>query len=35
MQQDPDFALTFGLVVIGVESPRTVLSPRFLSRLFL
>jgi len=35
MQQDSDFALTFGLVVIGVESPRTVLSPRFLSRLFL
>jgi geranylgeranyl reductase family protein len=35
MQQDPDFALTFGLVVIGVESPRTVLSPRFLSRLLL
>jgi len=35
MQQDPDFALTFGLVVIGFESPRTVLSPRFLSRLFL
>jgi flavin-dependent dehydrogenase len=35
MQQDPDFALSFGLVVIGVESPRTVLSPRFLSRLFL
>jgi geranylgeranyl reductase family protein len=35
MQQDPDFALTFGLVVIGVESPRTVFSPRFLSRLFL
>jgi geranylgeranyl reductase family protein len=35
MQQDPDFALAFGLVVIGVESPKTVLSPRFLSRLFL
>ena len=35
MQQDPDFALAFGLVVIGVESPRTVLSPRFLSELFL
>jgi geranylgeranyl reductase family protein len=35
MQQDPDFALTFGLVLIGIESPRTVLSPRFLSRLFL
>jgi hypothetical protein len=35
MQQDPDFALTFGLVVIGVESPRTVLSPRFFSRLLL
>ncbi|MDH4138671.1 MAG: hypothetical protein OEW09_18435, partial [Anaerolineae bacterium] len=35
MQQDPDFALAFGLVVIGVESPRTVLSPRFLSRLLL
>jgi geranylgeranyl reductase family protein len=35
MQQDPDFALTFGLVVIGVESPRTVFSPRFLSGLFL
>jgi geranylgeranyl reductase family protein len=35
MQQDPDFALTFGLVVIGVESPQTVLSPRFLSRLLL
>jgi geranylgeranyl reductase family protein len=35
MQQDPDFALTFGLVVIGVESPRTVLLPRFLSKLFL
>lgn len=35
MQQDPDFALTFGLVIIGVESPRTVLSPRFLFRLFL
>lgn len=35
MQQDPDFALTFGLVVIGVESPRTILSPSFLSRLFL
>jgi geranylgeranyl reductase family protein len=35
MQQDPDFALTFGLVVIGVESPGTVLSLRFLSKLFL
>ena len=35
MQQDPDFALAFGLVVICVESPRTVLSPRFLSELFL
>jgi flavin-dependent dehydrogenase len=35
MQQDADFALSFGLVVIGVESPRTVLSPRFLSRLLL
>ena len=35
MQQDPDFALIFGLVVIGVESPRTILSPRFLSRLLL
>jgi len=35
MQQDPDLALAFGLVVIGVESPKTVLSPRFLSRLFL
>jgi flavin-dependent dehydrogenase len=35
MQQDSDFALTFGLVVIGVESPRTVLSPLFLCRLLL
>jgi geranylgeranyl reductase family protein len=35
MQQDPDFALAFGLVVIGVEPPKTVLSPHFLSRLLL
>jgi geranylgeranyl reductase family protein len=35
MQQDPDLALAFGLVLIGVEPPRTILSPRFLSRLLL